>query len=184
MQTRVLRSPSSRWPETHLPCEKKSWPPSQQPAGRRLQPALRATSWQTPLTHCTPPEAERGTKEKGVRHKNNHSENFLQHVLLFINPYKSINRPYPWLPSRCPDMADPVSPSACRLLPSRHAPAKQVDNEASCTCFRATPDKMWQNVRTQTDLPQLGWPVLSLREAVDSSVGLQMQVWTVQHLCM
>ena len=49
---------------SHLPGGRRSWLPSRRPAGRRLQPALRATSWQTPLTRCTPPGGEKGTGER------------------------------------------------------------------------------------------------------------------------
>lgn len=38
--------------------------------------------------------------------------------------------------------------------------------------------------RTQINLPQLEWQVLSLQVAADSSVCPRMQAWTVQHLCV
>lgn len=88
-----------------------------------------------------------------------------------------------WLPSWCPDMADPASPSACPHLLSHLAPAAQTNSSES-------PTSVWVwNSFCQTDvstnhLPQLWWRALARQEAADSSVCPRMQASTVRHPCI
>lgn len=61
------RKKQNKWRQTHLPVERRSWPPSRPPAGQRPRPVLRATSWRTLPTRCTRPGDGRGTEERAAR---------------------------------------------------------------------------------------------------------------------
>lgn len=184
-----------------------------------LQPVLRATSWQTPLIHCTQPAGEWGTEE---RHKHGH---FNRHRNIFKSLKRNIlpNTPLDFSCLCLTFRAIDPNPDIFRILTisywsrlswsdfvtdlvlnfshdvqiwqtwfhhqhissfSHVSLLQQRTTTGSPTAVPASQTHKHTHARARINLPRLEWRVLLLREAADSNVCPQMQVWTVQHLCM